>query len=121
MATLERWFVSDKKKLTSNQIEFVLDAYDDGIAYLDEYLQSRPGLPRKCRNLVRDQGELALISVLEDDVHVLEGGSVPNERVERAVDELLRHGLIETTGNDGEASPLPRRRSAEFRHYDASR
>ncbi len=38
MATLERWFISDKKKLTSREIQFVLDAYDDGIAYLDEQL-----------------------------------------------------------------------------------
>jgi len=36
MAILERWFISDKKKLTSREIQFVLDAYDDGIAYLDE-------------------------------------------------------------------------------------
>ena len=38
MATLERWFISDKSKLASREIQFVLDAYDDGIAYLDEQL-----------------------------------------------------------------------------------
>ena len=38
MAILERWFITDKKKLTSREIQFVLDAYDDGIAYLDEQL-----------------------------------------------------------------------------------
>ncbi|MGO9597265.1 MAG: sulfatase [Isosphaeraceae bacterium] len=38
MAILDRWFIWDKKKLTSRQIQFALDAYDDGIAYLDEHL-----------------------------------------------------------------------------------
>ena len=36
MATLERWFISDKKKVTPEEIRFALDSYDDGIAYLDE-------------------------------------------------------------------------------------
>ena len=38
MAILERWFILDKKKLTPGEIQSVLDAYDDGIAYLDEQL-----------------------------------------------------------------------------------
>ena len=38
MAILERWFIHDKKKLTPGEIQSVLDAYDDGIAYLDEQL-----------------------------------------------------------------------------------
>ena len=38
MAIVERWFISDKNKLSSSEIQFVLDAYDDGIAYLDEQL-----------------------------------------------------------------------------------
>ncbi len=36
LALLERWFIHDKKKLTRAQTQSVLDAYDDGIAYLDE-------------------------------------------------------------------------------------
>ncbi len=32
----ERWFIQDKKKLSPAAIRSVLDAYDDGIAYLDE-------------------------------------------------------------------------------------
>ena len=38
MAILERWFIHDKKKLAPGEIQSVLDAYDDGIAYLDEQL-----------------------------------------------------------------------------------
>ncbi len=38
MAILERWFIHDKKKLRPEEIQSVLDAYDDGIAYLDEQL-----------------------------------------------------------------------------------
>ncbi len=38
MAILERWFIKDKKKLTPAEIQSVLDAYDDGIAYLDEQI-----------------------------------------------------------------------------------
>ncbi len=38
MAILERWFIHDKKTLTPGEIQSVLDAYDDGIAYLDEQL-----------------------------------------------------------------------------------
>ena len=33
---LERWFISDKKQLSPRDIEFVLDAYDDGLALLDQ-------------------------------------------------------------------------------------
>jgi arylsulfatase A-like enzyme len=35
-AILSRWFISDKKKLSWREIQLVLDAYDEGIAYLDE-------------------------------------------------------------------------------------
>ncbi len=38
LAIMERWFIHDKKKLTPGEIQSVLDAYDDGIAYLDEQL-----------------------------------------------------------------------------------
>jgi len=38
MKIMERWFIQDKKKLTPGEIQSVLDAYDDGIAYLDEQL-----------------------------------------------------------------------------------
>jgi arylsulfatase A-like enzyme len=38
MTIMDRWFIQDKKKLTQGEIEFVLDSYDDGIAYLDEQL-----------------------------------------------------------------------------------
>ena len=38
LAILERWFIQDKKKLAPEQVQTVLDAYDDGIAYLDEQL-----------------------------------------------------------------------------------
>jgi arylsulfatase A-like enzyme len=38
LAILERWFIQDKKKLTTGEIQSVIDAYDDGIAYLDEQL-----------------------------------------------------------------------------------
>ncbi len=38
MAILERWFIQDKKKLKPGEIQSVVDAYDDGIAYLDEQL-----------------------------------------------------------------------------------
>jgi arylsulfatase A-like enzyme len=37
-AILERWFISDKTKLSSAQVSSVLDSYDDCIAYLDEQL-----------------------------------------------------------------------------------
>jgi arylsulfatase A-like enzyme len=38
VSNLERWFILDKNQLSSREIQFVLDAYDDGIAYLDEQL-----------------------------------------------------------------------------------
>jgi arylsulfatase A-like enzyme len=38
LAIMERWFIQDKKKLTPGEIQSVLDAYDDGIAYLDEQI-----------------------------------------------------------------------------------
>jgi arylsulfatase A-like enzyme len=37
-ATLERWFVFDKKKLSSRDTQLAFDGYDDCIAYLDEQL-----------------------------------------------------------------------------------
>jgi arylsulfatase A-like enzyme len=33
---LERWFISDKNTLSPEQIQFTLDSYDEGIAYLDD-------------------------------------------------------------------------------------
>lgn len=38
LKNLDRWFIQDKSKLSADEIGFVLDAYDDGIAYLDEQL-----------------------------------------------------------------------------------
>ena len=51
-----------------------------------------------------------------DDINVVGRRAVPNKRVERAVDELQGHRLVEAAGDNREASPVPRWRPAEFRH-----
>ena len=54
-------------------------------------------------------------------VDVVDGGAMPNERVERAVDETLDDFVIESAGHDREPPVLTGRRSGKFSHYDASR
>jgi hypothetical protein len=56
-----------------------------------------------------------------NDVHVIGSSAVADQGVERPVDEPLDDGLVESTGDDGEAAVLPGRRAREFGHYDARR
>ena len=82
MAILERWFISDKKKLTSREIQFVLDAYDDGIAYLDEQL----GLPLRRSGADRPAGQHA------GDCHGRSRGTSGRAPALRTCQQPLRRG-----------------------------
>jgi hypothetical protein len=50
------------------------------------------------------------------DVDVLDAGPVARERVDRALGELLRHGLVEAAGDDREAASLAAGRADELGH-----
>jgi hypothetical protein len=50
------------------------------------------------------------------DVDVVERGAVTGERVDGALGERTRDGLVEAAGDDGEAASLTGRRADELGH-----
>jgi arylsulfatase A-like enzyme len=139
MATLERWFIRDKKMLTPGEIQSVLDAYDDGIAYLDEQLGrlvdelDRFGLLTNTLVIVTaDHGEHLgehqlyghASSLYDAEIHVpllvlLPGGAHAGQSVAAQVSlRDLAATVADVTGLGG--SPFPGRSLARHWAADAS-
>ncbi len=138
-ALLERWFIHDKKTLHPDQLQFVIDAYDDGIAYLDDQVGKlmddldRLGLLENTLVIVTaDHGEHLgehqlyghASSLYDAEVHVplvllLPGAKAGGRRITAPVSlRDLAATVAELTGL--EASPLPGRSLTRYWRGDAA-
>ncbi len=134
MATLNRWFVLDKKRVTARQRDLVRDAYDDCLAYVDLQLGrffdglDRAGLLSNTLVIITaDHGEHLgehelfghASSLYDPEIHVplvvlLPGGARPGRSVSAPVS--LRDLAATVTDVAGlEGSPFPGRSLA--RHW----